>query len=338
MNLVDRYVYEAGRHLPRKSRGDIQVELRSSIYDALEARFGTEPSEDEVAEYLSSMGPPEQVAASYYPEGQYLIGPALFPLFKLVALIAVAGVLGAQVIAWAVAFFLSQAPFSPLETIGGMVNSIPATFGMVVIVFALLQWLEVRPDLEEDTWDPRSLPQIDEFQPVKRGEMIFGIVVSMVILALLVFFPQYIGFVSSPGGEFFANPVIEWYSVWIIASLAASIALDVYLLWQARWTLGTRIAKFALNLFSVAVLALLFQGHSAWLAARGAAGIFSSLEMLTGGSREAMYILGMQAYRMAFGVALIVILVETITMAVRQLIRNVRRGANPGTYKLGETR
>ncbi|GAF71800.1 unnamed protein product, partial [marine sediment metagenome] len=96
MSLIDRYVYEVGRHLPRKNRSDIQVELRSSLIDALEDRAGREPTEAEIVELLKEFGPPKVVAASYYPEGQYLIGPPLYPLFRLLAGIVLAAVLGAQ--------------------------------------------------------------------------------------------------------------------------------------------------------------------------------------------------------------------------------------------------
>ena len=39
MELIDRYVQEVGRHLPRKNRSDIQAELQSTLVDTLEARL-----------------------------------------------------------------------------------------------------------------------------------------------------------------------------------------------------------------------------------------------------------------------------------------------------------
>ena len=36
MELIDRYVREVGRHLPRKNRADIETELRSLLVDNLE--------------------------------------------------------------------------------------------------------------------------------------------------------------------------------------------------------------------------------------------------------------------------------------------------------------
>src|SRR5690606_15085634 len=36
-NLIERYVHEVGAHLPKRNRADVQLELRSSLEDALAA-------------------------------------------------------------------------------------------------------------------------------------------------------------------------------------------------------------------------------------------------------------------------------------------------------------
>ncbi|HPJ22807.1 MAG TPA: hypothetical protein PLH18_10690, partial [Clostridia bacterium] len=60
MELIERYVYAVVKWLPKKKRNDIGRELESSIYDALESRFGekTEYTEEEISEILSEMGSP----------------------------------------------------------------------------------------------------------------------------------------------------------------------------------------------------------------------------------------------------------------------------------------
>ena len=87
MDLIERYVYEVGRQLPRKNRADIQVELKSTLVDTLEDRVAGEPTQEDEIELLKEFGPPQKVAASYWPQGQYLIGPNLFPLFRMVVAI-----------------------------------------------------------------------------------------------------------------------------------------------------------------------------------------------------------------------------------------------------------
>ncbi len=336
MSLIDRYVHEVGRHLPRKNRADIQAELRSLLSDALEDRAGPDPTEAEIVALLKEHGSPRTVAASYNPEGQYLIGPALFPLFRLVMGIVIAAVLGAQLLAWGVAVFIAQDPIAPLQALDGLLTAIPSAIGSVVVVFAILQRFEVRPDAEEKTWDPLSLPKISEVESVKRGERIFGIVMSTIILVVLVFFPQWIGFVRFPGGEFFANPVITPYIVWISIAIVAGIALDVYLLWQRRWTLPTRLAKIVLNLLSITILILLIQGHTAWLANHGSGSWIVALESLSENIDGGFQIIGMQAFRMAFGVALIVTTIETLVMAYRMLRDTFGGGVSPITIPLGK--
>ncbi len=334
MTLIDRYVHEVGRYLPRKTRSDIQAELRSLLVDALEDRVGPEPTEAEIAELLNEHGPPKTVAASYYPEGQYLIGPDLYPLFKLVTMIAMAAVLGAQLLAWGLALLVGKGSFEPLQALGGLLSAIPSTLGMIVIVFFLLQRFEVRPDVGDEEWDPMSLPKIDDVEPVKRGERIAGIIVQIAILVLLVFFPRWIGFVVFPGGEFFADPVIQQYVVLISVSILISLGLDIYLLWQGRWMTYTRMAKIGVNLLGITVLLLLIHGHTVWLAENGASGLLDALTHMPTSAEANWQIIGMQAFRLAFGIAALVTIFETLKVVYLMVRDRYMRGGGAITIPL----
>jgi hypothetical protein len=321
MNLIDRYVHEVGRHLPRKNRADIMAELRSSLVDTLEDTY-EDPTEDQIKELLREFGSPKSVAASYYPEGQYLIGPTLYPIFRLVVSITLAAVVGAQLLAWVLAVAIGREPFSALDALAGLVNSIPASLGWVVLVFMILRWFDVEPESEQEAWSPDDLPVSLEKEEVKRGELIAGVVFSIIILVLISFFPDSIGFVTTPGWTFYANPVIGRYLGWIAVSLLAGIGLNIYLIWQGRWTLLTRILKIGVNLLSIVVLALLIQGHTAWLVEQDAAGFFMTLEKLPEMLEEGFQLIGMHAFRMAFVVALVVTVIETLVLIYRLIKRH----------------
>ena len=176
MNLIDRYIHEVGRFLPRKKRGSIQAELRSSVVDTLEDRYGPDADQDQIEGILMEFGKPRDVAASYHPRGQYLVGPGLFPLFQMVAWIVIAAVLRAQLLALGVSVFIAGAPFSALETIASLLNSIPASLGWVLVTFMILQYFDAKPYLDEETWDPKSLPEINPEERLKKGELILGLV------------------------------------------------------------------------------------------------------------------------------------------------------------------
>jgi hypothetical protein len=299
------------------------------MIDSLEDRYGSEPTEVEVAELLKELGKPQEVAASYNPQGQYLIGPGLFVLFRMVIWIVIAAVLGAQLLAWGIAIFVAGEGFSPLEMLGSLINSIPPALGWVVLIFIILQRLDVKPDLDEEPWDPETLPVVDEQNEIKRIESIVGLVFGTLFLVLVVFFPHWIGFVTSPGGKFYPNPVILDLLPWIIISLIAGILFEIFLLWQGSWTALSRIAKIGVNIISMVVLYLLIQGHTTWLAARGSGGLVESFELIPEIADGAWELIGMHGFRLAFGVALIVTIVETVAALYRLVKANLKKDYIP---------
>ncbi len=103
MNLIDKYIAEVGKHLPRKNRADIEAEIRSTLEDMLDERTQGKGSADEttVMELLKEYGAPREVAATYKPH-PYLIGPRMFPMFEMILRIVFAVVIGASFIGLAV--------------------------------------------------------------------------------------------------------------------------------------------------------------------------------------------------------------------------------------------
>ncbi len=328
MELIDRYVNEFGRHLPRKDRADIQAELQSTLVDTLEHRVEGEPSQEDVVELLMEFGPPQKVAASYWPEGQYLIGPKLYPLFRMVVGIALTVFVIVQLALLGIAVVFNQEVLTFTSVLGifsEMIGSVFTAFGIIVIVFAVLQRFDVRPDTGEEQWDPRELPPVEEVDTVSRGGMAAEITFSLVIIAVLLFLPDKIGVVVSPGMEIIINPVIRSYIPLIILSTLLGIALDVILLWRGRWETGTRLAKIGTNLFGIYVLYVLIAGHNAWLAQQGLGGFLSFLEVLpdlTFPDQESILIISMYAFLLAFTIALIVVSIDTIKL-VYQLIKRL---------------
>jgi hypothetical protein len=331
MELIERYVHAVGQHLPHKSRADIQAELQSTLVDTLEARAKGEVTQDQVVNLLKEFGPPEKVAASYWPEGQYLIGPRLYPLFRMVAGIALSVFVIVQLVLLGILMVFNQEPLLSVEYFGGLVSGAFSALGVIVLVFAVLQRLDVRPETEEKEWDPRQLPAHDETEPISRGGLLIEITFSLVLIAILLFLPDRIGAIIRPGADIVVNPVILNYLPLIIAAVLIGIGMDVILLWRERWETWSRIAKIGASLFGIYVLYVLVAAHSLWLSQHGVTGFFSPLAMLPEGSiaaGEGFQIMVMQAFRLAFVVALIVTVVDTGNMLYR-LARRVMRGATP---------
>ncbi len=321
MELIERYVYQVGKRLPSKNRGDIVSELRSSLEDQLDARSEGEPSEAQAVELLTEMGSPKSVAASYYPEGQYLIGPTLYPLFRMVVGIVLAAVIGAQLIGIAAGVIFSQGSINPSQTLLTMLQTVPIAIGWVVIIFAILQRYGVEPDSDDEPFDPRQLPAISGAEPVSRGEQAFGIIFRVALLALLIVFYG----PSAAASGYNANPVVSQYLPWISLVLAFGILVDIVILWQGEWRTSGRIAKLLGDLLSLLVLGLMIQAHTTLLNAAGIEGFGDGMDLIPAEDAASQQLVGMVFFRIGFIVVFIVTAIEAAVQVIRMIQATLRK-------------
>ena len=320
MELIDRYVYEVGRYLPRKNRADIQAELRSLLIDTLEARVEGETDEEDVVALLKEFGPPAKVAASYRPESQYLVGPELFPIFRTVVGIALLVMVVVHAVLFAVLLFTNPDPLKALDVLSEFIGSTLSVLGTIVVVFYVFQYFDVRLAKPSQEWDPRELPLVDMKNVINRGGTIFGIALALVILVVVLVFPTYIGVVVTPGSPILTDPVITSFIPLIVAALIAGLVVDIVLLWRGRWQPGTRLAKIAANLFSMVVISVLISGHAAWLVEHSGSGFFGLLSNLQVGEASAAELtLTIAMYFIQWGliIAMIVMVIETLEVSYR---------------------
>jgi len=86
MELLDRYLQAVKRYLPWWRQDDIIAELRANMESQLEdkeAELGRPLTATEAGEWLKQMGAPMMVASRYQPR-QYIIGPAIYPIYLFV--------------------------------------------------------------------------------------------------------------------------------------------------------------------------------------------------------------------------------------------------------------
>ena len=331
MELIDRYVYEVGRHLPPKNRGDIQVELRSLLRDNLEARVQGEASEEDVAAMLKEFGSPAKVAASYNPQSQYLVGPELFPTFRTVFGIAMLVTVVVYAVLLGLALFTAPEPLKILDLVSEFVGSVFSVLGTIVVIFFILQYFGVRVPRPGEEWDPRALPDVDARSEVKRSGIIVDIAFDLLLLVLVLVFPTRLGVVVTPGTPVLTDPVILRYIPLIVAALLAGLVVNIVLLWRGRWQLSTRLAKLAANLFSIFVLAVLIAEHSAWLSEQTGSdffGLLSSMPEWLASIPEQTLLVAMYFIQWGLVIALIVMTVETVELGYRTF-RQVMGWDNP---------
>jgi hypothetical protein len=338
MELINRYVHQVGRRLPKRLRDDVTVELRSLLLDALEERTGSQASdesafsEDDQVAILEEFGPPAQMAAKYQPQPQYVIGPKVYNLYLIVVAAVVGAGLLASIVSTAVGrLYAGSVGMETLALLGQglerFVGIALSGIGSTTLVFALLERVipdhEFKLDVGEE-WNPRDLPAIEERNQVKPAGLIVQIGILALLLIAFTVFPDRIG-----TGAYYDD---GWHVVPSILSSAffslylplmeirwgLTIILNLVLLRQGRWQLATRIADLLFRGFDVYILARLLSGPSILRA-----------EALTSMLPEGAPVPPVaSALKLAFLVALIVTAIEAV-IRIPRILRSQAEAALP---------
>ena len=287
MDLIDRYVVEVSRHLPEKAARAIETELRSSLRDAMSAHevaAGRAADDAMVAEMLIGFGHPEAIAARHRAQ-RSLIGPAWYPSFQYVAVTVVV-----VVTVFNAGSLLVRAIVSPGTVNGGnlltaledYIQSVFVGVAMTVFVIAGLERI-FGGSAEEDfgRWDPAELPPADlaDRDAVNNADVEHGIVGTVVMLVLLLFFPRWLGV---PWGHQYQYTIVPLADLGIrlpvallTAFWAGALALNVVLLRRKQWTRALRYVEIAVGVIAAAALLTMLvtagppRIDEAWFAARG---------------------------------------------------------------------
>jgi len=274
MNLIDRYVTEVGKHLPRKNRLDIEAELRSTLEDMLEdrAQQAGRPADEALAEeLLQEYGAPKKVAATYQAH-PYLIGPRMFPFYtfvlKIVLFAVTLGLSIATVVSLVGANMTSPELLQSLvDFAAGLVSALVAAFGNVTLVFAILERVMPVTEFEEkEKWTPAELTKEPDPSQVKTGDMVASIVFTAAALVIFNLYPQIVGIWNLENGTWTQivglSEAFFRYLPWINLSGILTIALDIWLLRQGLWSTLTRWLHIGLQVVGIAIAAAMLRGPS----------------------------------------------------------------------------
>lgn len=274
MNLLDRYVVEVGKHLPRKQRADIEKEIRSTLEDMLEERNQAGAAgEAAVIALLKEYGEPRKVAESYIGP-HYLIGPRIYPTFELIVKIVMAALLGAGLLGYGVSASITGSFAGPdfisflTEFWTGLLGGMFSAFGTIVIVFAILE--RVLPagefEKEEEKWDPADLAKEPNPDEVKVSDAIAAIIFTMIGLVVFNLYPDVVGLFFGTDGEWTFVPILSdaffTYLPWINLLGVLQIVFNLYQLQQRRWTTFTRLCNIVIEAGTIALAIAMLRGPS----------------------------------------------------------------------------
>jgi hypothetical protein len=243
MELLDQYVQAVRFWLPKGQQDDIVAELsediRSQVADE-EATRGRGLTDQEIEAILKQRGSPLLVASRYLPQ-ESLIGPALFPVYRLVLKIMIF----LNAVPWLVDSVgrllvdpslgtWSRLAFA-LHGVGVLVQSTLVSVGAVTAVFAVMERLQATKGLLAG-WSPRRLPGARDPNQIPRFASVVELAVNLVFVVwwLNVWLSEMS--VRLGGLRIVFDP--RWrtlYWVFLFVGLA-NIALSAANLFRAHWT------------------------------------------------------------------------------------------------------
>ena len=255
MNYVDRYVQSVRTYLPRKQQDDIARELRENLLAKIEDRESElgrplTPAEEEAL--LREHGHPMVVASRYSREPHpYVIGPVVYPAYRMVLRVALPIVVLGQLVASVVMLLEGRSPLAAVGSFwGGAWLSLLFTLGVITAVFAMIDRNQAGLFAK---WDPRKLPTLrKETRTVSRLASIAEIAIISVAIAWWVSAPHYLGAIFDEGAIRFlrAGPGLLSLYVPFLLLMVATMVRPVVNLFQPHWIrfrLAARMATAALS-------------------------------------------------------------------------------------------
>ncbi|MDF2485075.1 MAG: hypothetical protein K0R46_1243 [Herbinix sp.] len=272
-DMINRYIYQVTKHMNPMTKKDLENELRTLIYDMLEARTpGTTATKEDLKAVLTELGSPSALAEKYRDTSRYLISPELFPAYLFVLKI----VLGATLLGMCIVTILELITsydhiwYSYLGNwFGSMIGSAVMAFAFVTILFALFEWKGVNLKELLPDWEVDELPPVPTKQAnIPIGEPIAGIIFTILCMVLFTFAPQLIGAFYDDGG-LKAIPVFNLDTIRVVLPLflmimGLGLLKNIWELVDRRYSIPYAIFVFIINTISTILTIIVFTRFDIW--------------------------------------------------------------------------
>ncbi|SDK46500.1 HAAS signaling domain-containing protein [Sediminibacillus albus] len=261
MNLIEVYVQEVTRWLPKKKKDDIALELESTIYDMLPDDY----DEKDVHLALEELGDPKVLANKYSEKQTYLIGPKYYdlhlsilkwiiPFAAIYSLITILGVNLLNLINQGERFDVS---LSNMEDV--LINAITwsiTAYVFVTVIFAIMEQVDGKNDdlpkwMGFTSWNPKKLEKecsVPKKKSIPLSEINAGLIWTVVWGVGYFYADRFLGiYENGQDGLRMVTPAFNQevlLSFWpiVLLLLGAEIALAIYKLVKRKWS--TNMAAF----------------------------------------------------------------------------------------------
>ncbi len=253
-DMIERYLYATTKLLPHGMRSDVDKELRTIIDDMLEARCGAvEPQLHDVRVVLAELGTPSELAARYDPNGEKALisAPYYRPyinVLKITLICVASGLLLGGILSLLVETSDKHIIARISEWLSGSISSLFGVFGLITLIFAVLERKGVQLDMNND--DLSKLPAVPaKNERIKRYECFIDIGFSILALIITCFAPQILCVmkVSSGGSVVSSYPLFDVElvkSLWLfwLGCAVCGVSRELFKVIDERYTVRVAVA------------------------------------------------------------------------------------------------
>ena len=211
MDLLERYLQAVGQYLPATGKNDTLAELRANLLAEMDGRaeeLGRPLNESEVAAVLEKHGSPAAVAARYLPR-QYLIGPAMFPLYWFTLRKSFPFVLLVYATVQATKYLFGGENWSLGSAIGHLPFVVFTFWAWMTLGFSVFEFAQGRYFAQlkwQETWSIRDLPAVEQQKRPSFANRVADLIVNTLMFLWLLAVPTHPYLILGPGGSLRGMP------------------------------------------------------------------------------------------------------------------------------------
>ena len=235
-DLVERYIYEVVKRIPKKMREEIKMELIGLIEDMKDRGASIE-------EVLEELGSPSEFAKRYRDENSYVIGPDYYDNYIWILKIGAIAILISALVSGLVNSVIDAESAKDFvkefmkEGLTVAISGLWSMVGVVTVIFFALERMKVKVDVKpEEKWTLDKLPVLpDEKVRISRVGSIIAIMFYIVSIGIFLYAPQVFSvFEKSENGKGFdviscMFNLEKWNSIvpFIVIMFAVSICEEI---------------------------------------------------------------------------------------------------------------
>lgn len=233
IDVIEAYVADVIRRVPRQGRDEIGFELRGLLVEMLDDRaLIEERSVDDamVLAMLEDFGTPAEIAVRYHPPGTIIIPAEQTQTF---ALLAVGGV----AVQWALTLpvvFNGEPPAVWWMTWGLGSLWWP---GFMVMAAMISAWFRRTPGAPSN-----ARPRVFDSERIDKRLWFFGLAFFAIAMLAMVSLPWIVRSIPDPVSQIFAfdTDFLRYRALWVVLLWLGAFAIRTAVFSQGRWSPRTR--------------------------------------------------------------------------------------------------